>query len=280
MKPTPRSKGNPHCNESPPIQFQLESMCSEWLSEDLSNLDKKDRKIAEVLCKFLTQALTAGFQIVTNKITDSLRKFEEKCINQKKEIDDLKDEVTLLKKDIDSLKANIDDQDQLGRKNSVILSGNNLPEATPNEVPKKIALDSIKNHLNMVIKEEDIATVYRLGPKPTNQTSDRRPLLIKLYEPNIKSGLIYASRNKPRHTSLFINENLTPERRAIFYALRRMKKDGLISGCTTMDGKLFAFTKAPITGQRDVRHRIASKSALSEFCTTKLRCELDNYLSI
>ena len=126
-------------------------MCSEWLSEDLSNLDKKDRKIAEVLCKFLTQALTAGFQIVTNKITDSLRKFEEKFINQKKEIDDLKDEVTLLKKDIDSLKANIDDQDQLGRKNSVILSGNNLPEATPNEVPKKIALDSIKNHLNMVI---------------------------------------------------------------------------------------------------------------------------------
>ena len=68
-----------------------------------------------------------------------------------------------------------------------------------------------------------------------------------------------------------MNESLTPSRILIFNTLRSMKRahPSLVKGCSTYDGRVYAYTKpvssSPTNG-RDQRHLMSTMDGLDEFC--------------
>ena len=88
---------------------------------------------------------------------------------------------------------------------------------------------------------------------------------------------------KLRSTQMYINESLTPTRLSILKTLRQMKREhpDVINGCTSLDGKIFAYTprqSASNGPQRDMRHLVNTHSALQEFCRVHIKRPLDAFL--
>ena len=82
--------------------------------------------------------------------------------------------------------------------------------------------------------------------------------------------------------TIFVNESLTPKRKSILDAVRKMKREhpNLVKGCSTIDGRVYAFTK-PVSSApnaRDVRHHITSYDSLKEFCRVYVKLPLDSFL--
>ena len=65
-------------------------------------------------------------------------------------------------------------------------------------------------------------TAHRIGMKLDTQALDKRSIIVKHLR-DTKRQIISASRND-KAIGLFINENLTPLRRNIFYALRQIRR--------------------------------------------------------
>ena len=207
-------------------------------------------------------------------------KMDLECSIQSKnmEITELKSEVTTLQGEVKKLKCLVDDADAYERKDTIIVSGDALPAATTGEVSSEIIRAVVGNELKFNLPADGISTAHRLGKKPTNQTVDKRNIIVKLVRRDLKHELIKASRHQPKPARLFISESLTPSRQTLLFALRRMKKSGLIQGCHSYEGRVYAFTAAHTASGRDFRHLIASYEDLREFCNRHVKQPLDNFL--
>ena len=207
--------------------------------------------------------------------------FSELMKSKDVEIQQLKEEVTSFRTEVKKLKQGIDDADQYERRDSVILSGSALPPMPEGENTHNLVLELLKDKWNVVLSLQDIDTTHRLAPLKRRVVSApaRHNIYIKFVRRDIKNAVIRASKDQPRGATLFANESLTPLRSKMFHALRKMKRETpTVKGCTTRDGKMFAFT-APLPNQRlDQRHFIADWDALMEFCRTHVQKPLDAFL--
>ena len=192
-----------------------------------------------------------------------------------------------LKKENCRLNDALDHADQYVRKDSIILSGPALQPPSENEDTYALVQTLLHDHLNIDIEQRDINITHRLGPvKPG---SPHKNIYVKFTRRADKNRTIIASKtlnkapaagNQPHRPKLYANESLTPARRRIFSALRRMKADTptLVKGCTTRDGRILAFTP-PAPGQtRDRRHAITNFTELEDFCRDFVKKPLDNFL--
>ena len=154
--------------------------------------------------------------------------------SRNEEVKQLKGEVFELKKEVSSLKALVDDADAYERKDTVIISGPNIPHSTPGENSSEVVRKLIKDHLKINLSADGISTAHRLGQKSMNQAVDKRSFIVKLVRRDLKYDLISASKNQnPRR--IYVTESLTPTRRTIFNALRKMKAAKLIKRCSSYD---------------------------------------------
>ena len=87
----------------------------------------------------------------------------------------------------------------------------------------KIAGSIIKTKLKIIVKLADIVSVLRIGKKPESQRPDRRNIIVKLRDMEIKIDIIVSCRSK-KPNNLFVNENLIPKGSSVLYNLRRAKK--------------------------------------------------------
>ena len=131
------------------------------------------------------------------------------------------------------------------------------------------------------MQTSDISTAHRLGPRKPNQSEDRRQLIVKLCRRDLKRDIIMASKRQSSPT-IFVNESLTPKRKSMLDAVRKMKREhpNLVKGCSTIDGRVYAFTK-PVSSApnaRDVRHHITSYDSPKEFCRVYVKLALDSFL--
>ena len=174
----------------------------------------------------------------------------------------------------------MDDNDAYERRDTIIIAGQGIPEVSQGEICSNVVRNLIQEKLNIVIQNNDISTAHRLGPKRENQSSDKRNLIVKLCRRDLKRDLISASKRQ-QSPSIFINESLTPTRKTILNALRKMKRDhpNLVKGCSTFNGRVFAFT--PVTqgpSTRDVRHLVNNHETLVKFCCDYVKLPLDLFL--
>ena len=226
-----------------------------------------------------------GRKIITfmeNRFDSLERRFTEMLSAKNKEISALQDKVNSLTTEVDKLRSLMDDSDAYERKDTIIISGNALPVFVQGENCSLIARNLMAEKLRTVIGENDVNTAHRLGEVPTNLQQDRRSIIMKLCRRDMKQSIIQAS-SKMRCPGLFVNESLTPTRRTIFKTLRDIKRNhpALVKGCSTFEGKVYAYTKAsgtsPTSG-RDVRHLVNTQEQLRKFCVDHVKKPLSAFL--
>ena len=207
--------------------------------------------------------------------------FQQICQQNSDRIQSLEDEVRTLNKKIKKLEEKSDESEAYSRRNTIILSGNDLPAGSSTENCTQVVVDIVKSKLKVTINPSDISIAHSIGKNLANN-SDRRKMFVKLCRRDLKSDLIQAVKTmKP--SNFYISESLTSQNETIAYVLRRARKDfdQIISGSTTVDGINYVWVKPPnaqVPGAKNIRHKISTQSALSAFCSQTLHRPLAHYV--
>ena len=226
--------------------------------------------------KSLEYKIFSVFDELKKDFLDFAKKYDEEiCL--------LKREISSVKKQMASLEEKVDENDAYERRDTLIMSGAVIPTCTSSENCMELTKTILNDHLKYVISPSDISTVHRLGKKPVSQKPDNRDIIIKFCRHNTKIDLLAAAR-RVKPTNLFLNESLTPQRHNISYALRKARREfpDLISGTSTIDGKVFVWVKPPnplAAGSRDTRISVNSYSKLENFCQTTLQVPMSHFIT-
>lgn len=225
----------------------------------------------------LLETLPEEYKIVVKVITEIIStQFSEKIVNLHKEITEkdklinhLTSEVTTLTSRVDDLEHHLDDLDQYQRRDTLILSGASLPLETTHENATNVVTQTIKEHLRINIRETDISVSHRLG-KPNQQQN--RPIIVKLVNRSLKQDLVGACiQLRPQ---LFVNESLTPKRRALLNKVLAIRKEHKpkFQQCYTQDGRIVIKLK-----NSTHKHTITDEKQLVSFLE-KYPLMMDTYL--
>ena len=221
--------------------------------------------------------------LLEQKIEKIVSKFTSEVKDRDAKIDHLKTEVDLLKQKVNKMEEKLDEADAYERRDTVIFSGQDLPTATDGERSYDVVCSLVKEKLKLNICSTDISTAHRIGPKPRTQGPDKRNIIVKLCRRELKYDLISASKRiKP--TNIYINENLTPTRNNILFVLRlaRRKYPNIVSGCSSHDGKVYAWVKPPnpeAAGARDTKMFINTQEKLNLFCQKNFNIDAEELIS-
>ena len=257
---TTRSNANLSCEDVPDL---------EQFSNDLGT---EGKAIVLIMRKYFMQ-LEDKFNEILNKKTS--------------EIEDLHGQVGFLRKEVSRLTDLVDESDAFERKNSLIISGESIPISQKGENCSNLVVDVLKDNLKLVVDMNEINSAYRLGKPPVGQQVDKRPIVVKLCRHDIKKSILQSSRNvfknsnSSRRGILYINENLTPTRLAILKSLRDIKRKhgDVVKGCTSYDGRVYAFVKSPNPTERDLRKLVNTREQFSTFCTEYLKKPIQAFLA-
>ena len=146
---------------------------------------------------------------------------------------ELTDYVYKLENQVFELTKEVDDVNQQGRKEYLILDGDALPTYSETENTRKVASEALKKQLDITLSDSDITACHRL--------QNKGKIIMKCRTRDQKDS-IYSARMSQQNTrkTLYIRESLTPRRNAQVALLVEMKKEGTISNFYTRNGVIFA----------------------------------------
>ena len=102
----------------------------------------------------------------------------------------LKNEVTALRKYVVALEDRLEEAEAYERRDTIVLSGTELPAATDGENTANTVCSLMKEKVEIVIKKNsDISVLHRLGKKPATQSQDKRSIIVKLCRRDTKHQL-------------------------------------------------------------------------------------------
>ena len=190
-------------------------------------------------------------------LTDSTAELRTLVLSKTEEVASLQAQKRDLQHKVDVLQEKLDDAESYSRRDCVILSGRCIPAETPSEDTAKVAMELLKNKLNVDLPLSEINMVHRIG-KQNVASGINRKCIIKLVLRLKKYDLRKACKTQDKRDTnkIFVSESLTPTRGKLFFILRKIHADHktIVKGCTTQDGSVVAYTK-PVGGNgRDVRH--------------------------
>ena len=119
------------------------------------------------------------------------------------------------------------------------------PPASHAEDCKFIVREQIREHLRLELAIEDISMAHRIGVKPKIQGEDKRYIMFKLCNRDVKQNILKSCKIvKPK--KFFINETFTPLRNTILYVMRQAKNKHriVINSCNSSDGSVAAWLHA------------------------------------
>ena len=172
----------------------------------------------------------------------------------------------------------MDDTDSYERRDTIVITGENIPTAQTGESCSQIVREKIKENLRINLTPNDASVCHRLG-----SASSSRSLIVKFCRRDLKREVLQAARTvRPR--GFFVNEHLTPRRSSILFALRRMKKDSetRVKGYSTQDGRVFVWVKkSPNAPQstRDTKIAVNNYAKLKEICENFADKPITEYIS-
>ena len=229
---------------------------------DTTNLSEENQLLLSVLL----------FAVNSNK-NELLKKIEEKD----QVISSLNTRVKELEDKLSAVEEKLDYAEVDNRKCEIIISGPNLPECKTSENVTNVVQAVLRDKLQYSLPLEKIKKCHRIGKKPVAPNCDRRNFLVKLADEETKSDILSGNKSI-RPSGLYINENLTSNRRSILYVLRRAKKDfpNIVKGCTSINGDIFAWVKS--TSTRDRRIMVNNFRSLDKFCNEIINSSIASYL--
>ena len=158
---------------------------------------------------------------------------------------------------LNELEQRVDDLDQYERRDTLIISGAQLPPESDHENPVTVLVDTLKSNLHIPFSPADVNVAHRLGPKKPNSI---RPLIVKLHSRQKKSDIMRCCIEiKPK---LYINESLTASRRKIFQSIWKIRSQHRdhFQQCYTNDGRIIVKLK-----HQHTKHMITTQLQLSTF---------------
>ena len=231
--------------------------------------------------RIILDSMDEQFSSMKEEIASLNATLSDKC----KQIEDLSSEVSTLKKKVSKLENALDDEDAYVRRETIIFNGSAIPPSQSGEICNNEIRKVIKEKLKIELLASDISVAHRAGKKPNNQAPDRRGIQVRFCRRDIKR-LIMSTKcdNSDENNTMYMNESLTPERRTILFALRKIKKKfpNIVKGCTSQDGRVYVFTPSPAFAStprgRDRKHLVNTHEALVEFCAEFVKNPLEEFL--
>ena len=226
----------------------------------------------ESLTEMVSSLRSGDTKVILTVMITQFGQFKELLGAKDKEIVELRREIGHLKGTLAKLSDNIDEESAYERRDTILLSGKPIPHGTRDENVFSIVKKVIKDKVNINITPGDINCAHRIGKLNRNGGQDKRPIIVKLVRRSLKRDIIVQSRNLQRNVAaadrLYITESLTPKRRTILDSLKKMRKmEGpVVTGCTSLDGSVCAYTKSTTEGGRDRRHTVNTHQQLVQFC--------------
>ena len=228
------------------------------------------------------QLIITYMQLEFGKMTDE---FSSMLNLKQQEIDTVKAEVKALNEKVSKLESMIDDADAYERRDCLVLSGPAIPAFQTGEDCKSVVQQVLARECRVSIQPNDISTAHRLGKKNPSQQPDKRNIIVKFCRRDTKHDVFSSAKKQARPVQLYVNESLTPQRAKIYKVLRMMRRSHpeLIAGCSTYDGRVYAYTPTPPNpsgeAQRNHRHLIVTQDALQKFCDFYIKRPLTTFLS-
>ena len=137
-----------------------------------------------LLSKFNEQQAT--IQTLNNQISNhetELVKHKDEIAELMTIVNDLRASQIEQQKHSKKLEAYIDSLDSYQRRETLILSEEDIPKELSNEDSAKVALNLIKSKLNYDLPPECISIAHRLGPK----SEKKRPIIVKFVRRSLQS---------------------------------------------------------------------------------------------
>ena len=204
--------------------------------------------------------------------------------NKDKNVEALSLQVTHLKKTVTNLENKLDEVDAYERQDTLIFSGTDIPDGSPNENSGDVIVQTITEKLRIQnISSSSISTAHRLGKRNPGPTSvDKRPIIVKFCHRETKRRILTAAR-RLKSSGLYVNESLTPLRRQILYAVRQIKRSNarLVKGCSTHDGKVLVYTLHSTNAPEDsptTKRFINTYDELKFFCDAFIKKPLEEFV--
>ena len=254
--------------------------------------------------KVILEMMEKQFVNMKEYFTNCLKESSDTANEMRSRLDDLMDQFSSFKHDIlldmesklndltevrnnyeklaskvSKLEERVDDGDAYERRDCLIFSGDSLPQCEQGENCSDIIITLLKK-VNLEIGRSDISTAHRLGSKKKQQGPDRRPIIVKLCRRDLKRDIRYACKqNKPNY---YVNEDLTPSRSTILWALRMMKRkhSKIISGCNSEDGKVCVWIKSTSPSSRDVKRFLNTYEQLADFSMNILKENVSMFIDV
>ena len=226
--------------------------------------------------------LDSSMTSLRNELSSAFSDRDAKLIEASKELSDAKHEILLLQAKNRKLFNSADDQDAYVRRNSIIFSGEKIPVYNENEDCTSIVRKLIRDDLGLNL-DPLISTAHRLGKPPASDTSpDKRDIIVRFCQRDTKFK-VYSSGRQQKIRGLYVNESLTPTRRSIHFALRKIreKHSTLVTGISTHNGRIFVYTKAAPNAPPEsasLKTELNTIEALSSFCDNFIKEPLPNFL--
>ena len=239
------SPGEPSLNVNKKHNMQLSPDLDDTILEEnedhTSSIEKTIQAALEKLLQISMEKIIPGIiQNSLKEITDTLLIVQNENASLEKEVNDLHTRVV-------SLETRCEAQDQENRANSLILF-NDWAESPNKSVQIKMKLYA-NDVLHVNINDTDIVKCHRLGRVDRNNRSARpRPILVKFQSTSLKSKVLNARRKIRNFSSadfpspVFINEDLTDTRQAVYARCRNLKKEKRILNCWTQNGRVLIKT--------------------------------------
>ena len=215
-------------------------------SFDILNKKISKTKLAPETKEIFTLLLTFFNSIQVEK-DEKIKQFEEEISNMKRMQEEMKKSFEEKLTEIRQQQQDSHDQDE--RRETLVITGKEMPEFQPGENLKHVLQNKLNESLQLNLNPLDLAYALRLGKKPAIGP-DRRGIIFRMSRPGMVGDIMKACRQfKP---PFFINTSLTPTRSKIFYALRQCKlkhsakihrvrnSGGNIEVCTRSNSKFVA----------------------------------------
>ena len=163
---------------------------SQQLEEFMKKLDVVTKKQDKHEQLFLKNKQDTAGTFFTGKTTTSDQ--QEKLVELSTLIASIKDEIGRLAKAMEKQEQDLDDLEQYGRSNCLILHGNNLDHRISNRETKKYVISTLNSCLDLpfTISEKDIDICHPLPSK-----SSKKPIIIKFVCRSVQNSVYAGKKN-------------------------------------------------------------------------------------
>ena len=133
--------------------------------QDVQLTSGDGKKLKPILIEFFE-----SFEFKMHELFTAMKTaFQQICQQNNDRIQSLEDEVRTLNKKVKKLEEKFDESEEYSRRDTIILSGNDLPAGSSTENCTQVVMDIVKSKLKVTINPCDISIAHRIGKSLANK---------------------------------------------------------------------------------------------------------------